>query len=445
MLSYNNYINKPKFYFIGIGGISMSALAKFLKTLDFEVAGSDRQKSSTTSELEKSGISVNYNHNGENVTGFDVIIYNSAIEGTNDELQTAIRMNKIVLKRAELLQILANDCKLKVGICGCHGKTTATAILAHILKYSQYKFLAHIGGNDNTFSNLYYNGNDVFLSEICEFDRNIDLFDMDIAVCLNVDKDHLNSYKNFDDLKNSYFRFLDRATVRIINSDDEILSLYDNSNISVSISDSNADYYSKNIENVDGFLIFDCYEKNEFLSKIKLKVKGVHNIYNVLVGVAVSRYLNIDIEKTLQGIASFCGIERRNELLGTYNDNVIIADYCHHPKEIMATMSSYENCDDVFVIFQPHTYSRTKFLFEDFIKTLNTINNLAVYKTFPAREESSQGIDASELSDNLNQCTYIDNEKELKVFLNSLRNKTILILGAGDLYDVVKRLIGDKG
>lgn len=421
----------------------MSALAKFLKSLDFEVSGSDRQKSRITLELEKEGIQITYNHSGKKVLNYDVIIYNSAIEGNNQELQTAIKNNKIILKRAELLQIFANDCKVKIGISGCHGKTTATSILAHIINNSQYKFLAHIGGNDHKFNNLYYNGNDLFLSEICEFDRNIDLFDMDIAVCLNIDKDHLNSYKSFDDLKNSYFNFLNRATVRIINYDDEILSKYPNSAITVSINNQKADYFAKNIENIGEFLTFECYEKNELLAKIKLKAKGTHNIYNVLSGVAVSRYLNIDLKITLDGIASFCGIERRNEFLGYYNNNSLIADYCHHPKEIEATLKAYNDCDNLFVIFQPHTYSRTKFLFDDFIKVLNNVKDLALYKTYPAREDASQGIEAITLAENLKKCVYLDNENQLKDYLDSLDNKTVLILGAGDLYDIVKKLLAN--
>lgn len=430
---------KPKIFFIGIGGVSMSALAKYLIINGFSVFGSDKVKNDAIIYLEKIGCKIYPYQDKNNIVDCDIIIYNSAINENHPELAYARELNKCIIKRVELLQMIASSFDRTVGICGSHGKTTSCSILAHILFCSDLGFTSHIGGFDSELGNLYQTGKRVFLTEVCEFDKNINKLTTDLACALNIDMDHMNSYKNFNELKQAFFNYLDRANISIVNIDDENLLEYSKLNkfaVTYSLQNIESDYFAKVINQKNG-LIIRFFEKGKKLFDVKLNLFGYFNAYNCLCAVAISRLLEIPIKSIIEGLKGFKGVKRRNELVATINGCKIIADYGHHPKEIESIYSSYKNLEP-YVIFQPHTYSRTKFLFKDFIKVLRKIPKLILYKTYPAREEVKDGLTETDLANQIN-CKVVLSEIEIisKIKKLSAKNKVILVLGAGDLYDII--------
>ncbi len=431
--------NKPKIFFIGIGGISMSALAKYLVINGFSVSGSDKTKSESTEYLSEIGCEIFIGHNAKNVENSEVIIYNSAINCDNVELNHAIELKKCVLKRVELLNMILSSFEKSVGFSGSHGKTTATSIFSHILYNSDIGFTSHIGGFDNKLGNLYQSGKEIFATEVCEFDKNINNITVNIAVSLNIDNDHMNSYKDFDELKYAFFDFLNRANIAVVNIDDKSLYEYSiNNKFSVTFStlDKSADYFAKILSEKDKLSV-RFFERSKKLFDVKLNTNCRFNVYNALSAVAVAKVVGISDKSIIDGLKGFCGVKRRNEVVGLINDCKVICDYAHHPKEIENILSSYDT-ENPIVIFQPHTYSRTKLLFDDFIKVLSKVKNLILFKTYPAREDKSCGYNENDLAIKLD-CLVYDNFKELflKIKDLSFKNKIILVLGAGDLYDKI--------
>lgn len=424
-------------HFIGIGGVSSSALAKYLKNQGFLVTGSDKNMSFVTNELKNYDIPVFYGHKEENCLGADIVIYNSAIKTDNKELIFAYKNKIPCLERADLLRYIAKKFSNVIGVSGCHGKTTVTSMIAHILFDANLAFTAHIGGFDKDFGNFYQCGNDIFLSEVCEFNKNIDKFDASLAIALNIDSDHLNSYENFQDIKNTFYRYLDRAKFAIINSDDQNLRRYANKCLTFGLK--SGDYHCENLTYENNSTNFSVYENGQFLYQYKTSLIGEYQVANILAATASTRRLGIDGNLICKGLQRFSGVKRRNEFLYKLNGADIFADYAHHPTEIKAFLD-YINCKKykkIHLVFQPHTYSRTKNLKNQFIDVLKDIDNLYLYKTFAAREEYDYDGSALKLSQNLPKSQYFDDFNELiNELLQSVNiDEIILVVGAGDLYN----------
>lgn len=424
-------------HFIGIGGVSTSALAKYLKAKSFFVTGSDKNRSYITNELQRLDIPIFYDHKEENCLGADIVIYNSAIKGDNPELIFALKNKIPCLERADLLRYISKKFATVIGVSGCHGKTTVTSMIAHILSQANLPFTAHVGGFDKDFGNFYQCGNDIFLSEVCEFNKNIDKFDATLAIALNIDNDHLTSYENFQDIKNTFYRYLDRAKFAIINSDDENLRRYTDKCLTFGLK--SGDYHCDNLTFENNSTRFSVYEKEQFLYEYKTNLIGKYQVANVLAATATARRLGIDGNVICKGLQSFGGVKRRNEFLCKLNGADIFADYAHHPTEIKAFLD-YVNCKKykkVHLVFQPHTYSRTKNLQNQFIEVLKEVDNLYLYKTYAAREEYDHDGSALKLSQNLPKSQYFDEFTELinKLCQSVNVDEAVLIVGAGDLYD----------
>ncbi len=425
-------------HFIGIGGVSMSALAKYLSNHGFLVTGSDRFHSFATDELEYLGIKVFIGHKAENLNGCDVVIYSSAIEKDNPELLCA-KENKIpCFDRAELLNYLSKRFKFKIGVSGCHGKTSVTSIISHILYAANCSFTAHIGGYDKMFGNLIDNGQRIFLTEICEFGRNINKFTADVAVTLNIDNDHMNCYDDMEDLAETFYSFLDRAKYKIVNIDDKYLKKYRGSKIAYGLKE--GDFYIKNLSFQNGAQNFTLMEYGRPIFDISTNLPGKYSVLNLLAAVTVARSLGVNKDAVLKGIASFTGVKRRNEFIGRLKGAKVIADYAHHPSEIKCFLDGLKlEKGRLFVVFQPHTYSRTRLLYKDFIRVLSGIENLYLYKTYAARENFDMEGSSLKLSGNLPKSKYYDNFDSLYEDLRKevSADDTIIILGAGDLYEKV--------
>ncbi len=428
-------------HFIGIGGISMSALAKFLLKNGILVSGSDKAVNDNVFELLKLGIKIDNSLN--QIKNADLVVINSAISGDDAQLTFAKANNIRVITRSKLLSEISEKFSYSIGVSGSHGKTTATSLIAHILDSDGKNFTAHIGGIDLDYGNLTCKGKDYFLTEVCEYKKNIEQFKPDLGVVLNIDNDHLDSYKTIQNLTKSFYSFLDKSKLRVINCENKFLNKYDNDAFTFGLK--RGDIYAKNIDYKRDFTDFSIMYNNCEMCRIKTKLLGEYSVYNILAAVSVGYLLGIKIENIVEGINNYKGIYRRNEILGKINGNLIIADYAHHPTEISQALAAYhKRFDNLVTVFQPHTYSRTKILKKDFIKSFEEEKDLLIYKTYAAREDYDYFGSAEFLSKNVVNSKYYDSFKQLYEQICGYNNKTIVILGAGDLYDLTKNKINGE-
>lgn len=421
----------------------MSGLALFLQKQGFCVAGSDIAAGSMTAKLEEEGIRVHYGHAPERIGIADAIVVNSAIAEDDVELAEARRRNIPVYSRAELLHLVATCFENSVGIAGCHGKTTATAMCAHVLEECSGSCSAHIGGEDFDYGNFHFGGDRYFVTEACEYKGNFLKLEPNLAVVLNTDKDHLECYGSAENLRAAYAEFARRADGAIVCGEDEIVNMVRPS-LTFGMSDE-FDVSASNVRSSGGKYSFHLRICGEVFDKVKLNVYGKHNIYNALAAAAVAEYYGYPPSFAAEGLKKFRGIRRRFEPLGRLNGAELIADYAHHPREISASLhTAGEICGGrLFVVFQPHTYSRTKLLFGDFVSVLSGVENLVIYKTYPAREYFDADGSALTLSEHLPNSLYIESVRELEIYLRcSLgAGDVALFLGAGDIYFAAKQIV----
>jgi len=261
-------------------------------------------------------------------------------------------------------------------------------------------------------------------------------------VVLNVEKDHLECYKNFNDLKETLFRYLDRSIIRIVNLDDKILTGYKATNMcTFAVNNKKAEYVAKKIKIKKGVITFKVYNKNKSLLQIKFKGICKHDVYNALACYCICKKLEISDEIIKKGFLKYNGVARRCEMLGTINKKYFYADYAHHPTEILSTLKAFSNMfkkREILVVFQPHTYSRTKNLFKEFIIVLKQYDTI-IYKTYPARETVQDGIDSKDLAKKL-KVEHYDNEYDLKSKIKKSHKKAIIFVGAGDIYSIGKKI-----
>lgn len=434
-----------KVHFIGIGGVSMSSLARYLKEVGFIVSGSDTSPSENLENLSKEGITVSIGQRAENVRGKDVVVYTDAIKSDNPELKEAVENKQYVLKRAELLKIVSENFRKRLGVCGCHGKTTATCMLVHVFKAANKRFTAHIGGFDLKYGNFAANGNEYFISEVCEYKRNLDRFDADVAICLNIEPDHMDCYKDENELDNTYFKFLGRARKAVIYAGDKTLALYKNENAVTYGTSKNCDFYADDIVCKNGRYSFDLYVYGAKTERIRLKAFGGHNVLNALAVGACAFLCGIDVKTIKRGLENFKGVKRRFEHIGNIGKAEVYADYAHHPTEIVEALKTIKEAKNgkVYTVFQPHTYSRTIFLKDEFVKVLSGIENLILYKTFAAREEYIAGGSAKDLAKLIKNAEYFENAEAMAAVLRckAKSGDSVLILGAGDLEQKIRKYL----
>lgn len=429
-------------HFIGICGAGMSVLAKYFYDLGMEITGSDINY--TKDKLNFNYKKIYNSHNKSNVLRADIVIYSSAVSEDNIELKTAKKLNIPVYSRGQILGQIFNSYNYSIGVAGTHGKTTATCMFSHVLNSANLAFTSFIGGEDETFSNYVNNYlKEIFVAEVCEYQNNIKNVSPSISVVLNIDNDHLDTYKSVYNVKNSFFKYLDRGKYKVICLDDPFLKGYKGENVITYAIESDADYKAFDIKSNKGKYSFSCKLKDGKIIKVNLNVYGEHNIYNALSVIAVcDRIFCIESEAIKRGLEDFKGVKRRFEYLGIYKNYNLIADYCHHPKEIKSTLKTIKEIygNDYQIIFQPHTYSRTKLLFNDFIDVFKN-ENIILYKEYSAREKYDYNGSAEKMANHL-KCSYIENVKKLKNAINIEKySKNLILLGAGDLYENFKNLI----
>lgn len=447
------FTNIKSFYIIGIGGISLSAIALLLKDKGYKIYGSDEVNSKLIKNLKSEKIEVKIGNAPDFVYKCDAIIVTGAIPENNSDVVLARALNKKIFSRAEVLGKIANDKKL-ISVAGSHGKTTATGMISSVLLEAELSPTIHIGGIlNNINSNLQIGKSDYFITEACEYKDSFLELNSLVSVVLNVQEDHLDYFKNLDNIFKSFNKFIQNTKengIIIYNYDekDERLQIPSNA-ISFGFNDG-ADVQGKNIlEYQNGKYCFDLYYKNNFLCNIKLPCFGRHNIYNTLASAGVAIFLGINAETIKNGIENFKGIERRNEIIKEENEHLIIHDYAHHPTEIEATLATYKkiaNKGKMIAVFQPHTFSRTRDLFNQFLKCFNSCDEAWLLPIYPAREKPIKGITSKVLSDKLNEnnikSRYFSSFSSCKSEIIKLYDQTtvIALLGAGDIEKLAHRL-----
>ena len=439
-----------KVHFIGIGGVNMSALAKHLRLQGYSVSGSDISANSL-SELKNLGITIYNKHSEKNVKDADVVVYTSAISDDNVELVYAKQNGIILLKRSQLLGQIMDKYARSIGVCGSHGKTTTTDMIARMLICANLNPTVFLGGDDNDFGNYHCGNSDIIITEACEYQKNFLDLKPKITVVLNIDNDHLDTYKTIEQTTSAFYEF-SKDSISIINFDDErAKSISTLSTISVS-EKAVSNFRAKNlVYNGKGYS-FTVYSSGRRLGRIHLKVVGKHNVYNALSAVAIGSLMKVPFNVQKIALENFLGVKRRNEYMGKVFGMDIFCDYAHHPNEISAMLLTYSQQKVEFItVFQPHTYSRTKLLKKEFLDCFKDCSPLIIYKTYPAREKYDKNGSAKTLYNELvnnkglnnKKIYYVDNKKELLGVLSSLSQnvKKAVFLGAGDIYEITKEIV----
>ncbi len=439
-----------KIHMIGIGGAGMYPIAEILLTMGKEITGSDNNISDKTEKLKKKGVSVIMGHYPENVEGADLVIYSAAISKDNPELVSASSKGIATMERSFALGALTRNYNNVIGVCGTHGKTTVTSMITQVLVENEFSPSAVIGGNLPLINSYGLAGeSDIFVCESCEYVDTFLRLSPDVAVVLNIDEDHMEYFKTLERLKQSFVSFCDMAKVAIVNGDDDnTMSAMKNTKTKVITFGlgEKCDYCAKNVEYKSRTAgEYDLYYKGEFLSHIVVSAPGSHNIINSLAAAAACHYVGASGEQIAKAMPNFTGAGRRFEIL--YKDeNITIADdYAHHPKELEVTLSSAMKMgyNKVIAVFQPFTYSRTKLLFNDFVKVLQTPDKCLLTEIMGSRETDNLGMHSSMLCEKIPDSECFDSFESIAARALELAEKDDLIitLGCGDIYKAANIMI----
>ena len=415
----------------------MSALAKILRSYGKTVGGYDKVSSAYTDDLSVDGIRTDIG--GGSAEDFDAVVYTDAINESDCLIIQARNLGKKLVSRGELLREICKLYSKTLAVAGCHGKTTCSSMMAHIFAAAGMQFTAHIGGRDIDYANCHIAGRDYFITEACEYKKNFLYLKPQIGLILNSEADHLDCYENEENLKKAYETFAGNC--------EKVIKLYGDLENVRAITfgyDDRSDYYAKNIRGRGGKYSFTAYKDKSALGKIKLNVYGKHNVLNALAAIAVSSECGLPFEYIRDGLQSFKGVERRFEFIGTINGAACIADYAHHPNEIKAALKTARGIcgGNLYIVFQPHTYSRTKLLFKQFVRVFGCEKKLLIFKTYAAREYFDDAGCALTLSKALQNSVYADSLQGICDFLMGAGSgDSVIFLGAGDIYDMAKCLV----
>ena len=460
---YDIHFDKPIWvHFIGIGGISMSGLAEILHERGFTISGSDRVASPLTMHLESLGISVRVPQCKENIVpGIELCVYTAAISEDNPEFQEAKRRNIPMMTRAELLGLIMKNYKEAINVSGTHGKTTTTSMIGEILMEAQMDPTITVGGMMKDIGgNLRVGKSDVFLAEACEYTNSFLSFFPTMEVVLNIEADHLDFFKDINDIRASFRKFIEKLPengILIFNKDiphaEYFLQNLPGRKI-ITFGHNDADY-TANFISYDHYArpTYTLFERGEDKGKVTLGVSGEHNIYNSLSAIAVSRAIGIPFETIKKGLLEFAGTDRRFQLKGKVNGFTIIDDYAHHPQEIAATIATAKKYPHkkLWVLFQPHTYSRTLALMDDFAGALSQADEIILADIYAAREKNTVGVSSNDLRKSmLSQNTnvyYIPDFPSIQEFvLSHVEEGDLLItMGAGNIVEVGEELLSLPG
>ena len=426
-------------HLVGIGGVSMRPLGLVLKGMGLEVTGSDMNSSVSTDELIAQGIRVHIGHRAENVGGADCVIRTAAVHNDNPEIAAARAAGIPVFERAQAWGVIMQAYKNAVCISGTHGKTTTTSMVTHILMEAQSDPTVMIGGYLPLIHAGHRVGNgDTIVLESCEYCDSFLNFFPTLAVVLNIEEDHLDYFKDLKAIENSFHSFAEMATSGILaNGDDQntldameglkylTFGIADHDNI-------HGEHYSNDWRE------FDVVCNGQFYCHLNLQVVGRHNALNALAAAGTAWMLGIPGETVAAGLARFTGAGRRMEFKGKFNGADVYDDYAHHPAELSATFDAVRSMgyQRVVVAFQPHTYSRTNALFDDFVRELQKPDQVVLAEIYAARERNTTGISSMDLVEKIPGAAYCETLPQVTEYLRQIAREgdVILTVGAGDIY-----------
>lgn len=453
-----NFNHPIHIYFIGIGGISMSGLAEILLTENFRISGSDRAPSELTRTLEERGATVYYGQREENLTSdIDLVVYTSAIKSDNPEMIAANRLNIPLLTRAQLLGQMMRNYKVPIAISGTHGKTTTTSMISQILLENHDDPTLSIGGIYKPIGgNIRVGSSEHFVTEACEYTNSFLSLFPKIGIILNIEEDHLDFFKDIQDIRNSFHKFallLPSDGTLIINGD---IDHYEEITAGLSCrvitygSSSAFDYSPSEITyDASGYPSFHLMRKDGKKESFSLQVPGEHNVYNAIAAIALADILGIPSEISAGALLAFGGTDRRFEYKGKVNGFTIIDDYAHHPTEIAATLTAAKNYPHktTWCVFQPHTYTRTKAFLKDFAKSLALADEVILADIYAAREKDTLGISSQTLQAEIeklgHRCYYFASFEEIQDFIlkNCTKDDLLITMGAGDVVKIGENLL----
>lgn len=434
------------YYFLGIGGIGMSAIARYMKGMGNRVYGYDRAETPLTLELEKEGMQICYKDDISQIQeDIDLVVYTPAIPNDNKLYSYFLDNNFNMKKRSQVLGEITKGKKC-IAIAGSHGKTTSTTMIAHILHNSSVGCSGFFGGISKNFdSNYIFNmDSDYIVVEADEYDRSFLELNPSIAAITAMHADHLDIYGSFEDMKNAFHDFANMTQDILFLNKEVDLQLSDTgeaNRLNYTIRGLDADYYAINIRNFKGGYFFDLRTPEKVYYDFSLNYGGVHNVENAVMAIAIALSCGVKEEELRQSLASFAGVKRRFDVIINTKDLVYIDDYAHHPNEIKALVESlkfqYPN-KKLTAVFQPHLYSRTRDFMDDFAKELNGFNEVVLLDIYPAREEPIKGVDSKVLLHKINTMNrYYSTKDMLLDLLEALYPEVLVSIGAGDISELV--------
>ena len=446
------YLKKYHIHFVGIGGIGMSGIAELLLNLGYKVSGSDLKRSDITDRLERLGGTIFEAHAADQIEGADVVVVSSAIEPDNPEVQAADQASIPIIPRAEMLAELMR-LKYSIAIAGAHGKTSTTSIVASVLAEGGLDPTVVIGGKLKSIgANAVLGQGDFIVAEADESDGSFLKFSPTIAVVTNIDNEHLDFYADVDAIKAVFADFLDRipfyglAVLCLDNEPIQDLIPQLKKRYTTYGMSSQADFHIRDVAFGNQKSSFNIYHRGEKLGHINLNLPGIHNVYNATASIAVGVELNIAFDQIKSALETVEGVQRRLEIKGETNDVIVIDDYGHHPTEIKITLKTVEeNWPDrrKVVVFQPHRYSRTQALFDEFTRAFYQSDILVVMPIYAASEKKIEGVSAQNLCEGIKahghkEVIYVDGFKAAHSLLEkTLQPRDVLLtLGAGDVWKV---------
>ncbi len=440
-------------HFIGVGGIGMSGLAEILRSLGFDVSGSDLRDGETTRRLRRLGVRIDLGHRAENVHGADVVVYSSAIQNDNPEIREARALSIPVIGRAEMLAELMR-VKYGIAIAGSHGKTTTTSLVATVLRAAGLDPTVVVGGRMEALgTNAQLGAGDLMVAEADESDGSFLRLSPTIAVVTNIDPEHLDHYKTHAALKAAFLEFIETVPfygLAVLCLDhpavQDLLPQVARRHVTYGLSPQ-ADYFARAISFRGIFTTFVAYKRGEPLGEFTVRMPGQHNVLNCLAAVAVADELEVPLDVMKEALSTFHGVARRFTVVGEVAGVTLIDDYGHHPAEVIATLEAARGAYDqrVLVAFQPHRYTRTEALFDDFTRAFNKADTVLLADIYPAGEKPIPGISSERLAQAIAEhghhgVRYVAERADLAEQLarEARKGDVVIALGAGDINRILK-------
>ena len=444
----------------------MSAIALILKNSGYNVSGSDRTESGQVLKLKEKNIHVNIGHHRENIKDdIDLIVFSKAIHDDNEEIIEAKNKNIPLASRSEVLGSIMDDFKVNINVAGTHGKSTTTSIIGKVLLDVGLDPTINVGANNKEIGGNYHIGKkDYFVVEACEYTNSYHDFKPTMEIITNIEAEHLDFFKNIDEIRASFKKFVDLLPcekdggVLVINNNIDNLEeiIKDTKAKVITYGNVNADYYYDNLKKSDIGSVFTVYKnikenKNNLniLGNIETKLIGTHNAENITGAISLLMELGISFEDIKESLKTFSGAERRLEFKGRFNNIQYINDYAHHPSEIKKSIEALNTIKTgkLYVVFEPHTYTRLKAFYDDFVEALSMADKVLLLPIYAAREKDIYNINSQMLSESINKninnkSIYVNNFEEVINFINdnATQNDLVCIMGAGDIDNIFKVL-----